>query len=157
MRKGWETWDCAIWRRLRGISSVYINTSREGAKRTELGSFQWCPVTGPEIMSASWKTGSYLWTSEKPFSLWEWRSTGTGCPGRLWSLHPWWCSKAAAHGPGQHAWGGLSRGIGAGDLQRSLPTSTMLWFYDLWSFGDTVSLHQHLLLAEMFPFAADLW
>jgi len=34
-------------KRLRGISPMYINISREGAKRTELGSFQWCPVIGP--------------------------------------------------------------------------------------------------------------
>jgi len=37
-------------RGLRGISPVYINTCKEGAKRTELGSVQWCPVTGPEAM-----------------------------------------------------------------------------------------------------------
>jgi len=24
-----------------------------------------------------------------PFSLWGWQSTGTGCPGRLWSLLLW--------------------------------------------------------------------
>ena len=28
------------------------------------------------------------WTSGKTFSLWEWLSAGTGCPGRLWSRHP---------------------------------------------------------------------
>ena len=31
-------------RRLGGTSSMCINTQREGAKRTETGSFQWSPV-----------------------------------------------------------------------------------------------------------------
>jgi len=33
-----------------GISSMYINTCTEGAKRTEPGSARWCPGTGPEAM-----------------------------------------------------------------------------------------------------------
>lgn len=37
-------------RRLEGISTVYINTRREGLERTEFGSFQWCSVTGSEEM-----------------------------------------------------------------------------------------------------------
>ncbi|GAB0206676.1 hypothetical protein GRJ2_003133200 [Grus japonensis] len=38
-------------RRLRGdLINVYTNTWREGAKKTEPGSFQWCPVTGREAM-----------------------------------------------------------------------------------------------------------
>jgi len=28
--------------------SMQINTCREGKKKTKPGSFQWCPVTGPE-------------------------------------------------------------------------------------------------------------
>ena len=40
-------------RRLKGISSMSINTCREGAKGTEPGSFQWCPVTGPEAMGTN--------------------------------------------------------------------------------------------------------
>jgi len=35
-------------RRLRGVFSMLINTCRKGAKRMDPGSFQWCPVTGPE-------------------------------------------------------------------------------------------------------------
>jgi len=52
MRKDWESWDCFSLekRRHRGILPMYINISREGAKRMEPGSFQWCPVTGPEAM-----------------------------------------------------------------------------------------------------------
>ena len=38
---------------LRGISPKYIYTCSEGAKRTEPGSFQGCPVTGPEATGTS--------------------------------------------------------------------------------------------------------
>ena len=44
-------------RRLRRILLMYINTSREGAKRTEPG---WCPVTGPEAIGANPNTGGSL-------------------------------------------------------------------------------------------------
>jgi len=37
-------------RRLRGISSVSINTWREDAKKTDPGSFHWCTVPGQEEM-----------------------------------------------------------------------------------------------------------
>jgi len=39
---------------------MYITTSREGEKRMESGSFQWCPVTGPEAMGANGNTGGSL-------------------------------------------------------------------------------------------------
>ena len=32
-------------------------------KRTEPGSFQWCPMTGPEAVGTNWNTGGSLWTS----------------------------------------------------------------------------------------------
>jgi len=40
-------------RRLKGILPMYINTQRQGAKRMELGSCQWCPVTGPAVMGTT--------------------------------------------------------------------------------------------------------
>jgi len=40
-------------RRLERTLSTYINTSREGARRTEPGSFQWNPVPGPEAMGTN--------------------------------------------------------------------------------------------------------
>ena len=52
------------------------------------------------------------------FLLWGWPSTGTGCPGRLWSLHSWTHSEATW----TQSWA-----LGWDDLQRSLPTSTTLW------------------------------
>ena len=81
-------------RRLRGILSVPINTWRDGAKRME-SCFLWCPVTGPQAMCTTWKTGGSLWTSRNMFLLWGWHNTGTVFPEKLWSLHPWRYSKAA--------------------------------------------------------------
>ena len=37
---------------------------------------------------APWSRGSSVWTRGRT-SLWGWQSTGTGCPGRLWSLLLW--------------------------------------------------------------------
>ena len=71
-----------------------------------------------------------IWTS--PFLLWGWLSTSTGC---LESLCPWKYSKAIW----TCSWATssrrpcLSRGAGSDDLQRSLPTSTILWLCnDYW-------------------------
>jgi len=69
------------------------NICREGAKKTEPGCFQWCPVTRQGAMGTNWNMGGSLWTSGNPFLLWGSPSTGIGCPGRLWSLCPWRYSK----------------------------------------------------------------
>ena len=39
--------------------------------------------------------GSSIWTCGRTSSLWGWRSPGTGCPGRLWSLLLWRYSRPA--------------------------------------------------------------
>jgi len=68
----------------------------------------------------------------KNFSPWGWRSTGTGCPGRLWILLLWrhsrpaWTRSRAAC----CRWPCFGRGVGRDDPQRSLPTLTILWFCD---------------------------
>ena len=67
-----------------------------------------------------------------PVPWFQWRSTGTGCPGRLWSLLLWrysrpsWtrCCAACCR------WPCLGRRVGLDDPQRSLPTPTILWFCD---------------------------
>jgi len=76
-------------------------------KGTEPGSSQWCLVTGQEATGKNWNTGGFFWTSEKIFFMWGWPCTGTHCPGKSWSLHPWRNSKAR-HGHGQPALGGLA-------------------------------------------------
>ena len=93
-------------------------------------SFQWCPVTGQGAMGTNWSTGSSIWTWGRTSSLWGWESTGTGCPGRLWSLLLWrysrptwmWSSTACCR------WPCFGRGVGLHDPQKSLPTPTILWF-----------------------------
>ena len=69
-------------------------------------------------------------------SLWGWRSPGTGCPGRLWSLLLWrysrpaWIRSCAAC----CRWPCFGRRVGLDDPQRSLPTPAILWFcVILWS------------------------
>ena len=61
-----------------------------------------------------------------------WWSTGTGCPGRFWSLLLWryprpaWTRSCAAC----CRWPCFGRGVGLYDPQRSLPTPNILWFCD---------------------------
>jgi len=66
-----------------------INATKYCVKEMEPGSFQCCPVTGPEATGTNWNTGRSLWVLGNIFSLRGWHSTGTGCPERLWSIHPW--------------------------------------------------------------------
>lgn len=71
-------------RGLGGILSIYLNTWREGTKEAEPGSFQGCPVAGPETLGTDWNTGGSIWTSGNTSLLWGWLSTDTGCLGRWW-------------------------------------------------------------------------
>lgn len=61
-------WYAVLWHS-REILSIYINTWREGAKKTEPGSFKWWPKTGPEVTGKSWSRESFLWTPSNTFSL----------------------------------------------------------------------------------------
>ena len=53
IRKGWESWDCSVWRRIRRSLPTYTNTWTEDIKKSEAGSFQWCPVTGQEAVDTN--------------------------------------------------------------------------------------------------------
>ena len=44
----------------RRISSMPINTQREGTGKTEPDSVQWCPVPGPETTDTKGSTGGSL-------------------------------------------------------------------------------------------------
>ena len=109
---------------------MLINICRVGVRRMGPSSFQWCPATGQGAMGTSWSRGSSVWTWGGTSSLWGWRSTGTGCPGRLWSLLLWrystpaWTRSCAAC----CRWPCFGRRVGLDDPQRSLPTPTILWF-----------------------------
>lgn len=79
-------------RRLKGrILYMYINNWREGAERTEPGSAQRCPVTAAEVTETQEVLSEH---EETLFLLWWWLTICTGCPERLWSLHPRRYSKA---------------------------------------------------------------
>ena len=83
-------------------------------------------------MGTNWSIGSSDWIWGRTSSLWGWRSTGTGCPGRLWSLplrrysRPAWMQSCAACS----RWPCFSRGVRLDAPQRSLPTPTIPWFCD---------------------------
>ena len=78
----------SAWRRKGsgGILSAYINTWREGTKKMEPGSFQWCPHGRTRGNRHNWNTGGSVWTSGNTVLLWGWLSTRAGCPERLRSL-----------------------------------------------------------------------
>ena len=88
MRKGWESWACLAWRRMRGgLINVY-NYLKRGYQQS--GAKLFSVVPGNRTRSSNWSTGSSICTWEKTFSLWEWLNNGIGCPERwLWSLPLW--------------------------------------------------------------------
>lgn len=62
---------------------------------------------------------------------WRWLNASRGCPEKWWSTHLVDVQQPPGRGPGQVALGGPAwAGVLAGpeDLQRSLLTSTVLWF-----------------------------
>jgi len=61
-----------------------------GDKRTRPISFQ---GTRQGETAINWSTGSSAPIREGTSSQCGWQSTGTGCPGRLWSLLLWRCSR----------------------------------------------------------------
>ena len=85
---------------------MYIHTYREGAKKVEPGSFQWCPVTGQEAMDTNWNKAGFFWTSRNIFTI---RVT------EHWNTLP----RETGHGHGKHP-GGPPRAerIGQDDLSR---------------------------------------
>ena len=92
----------------------------------------WLDTRCQGATGTNWSRGSSSWAWGRTSSLWGWQTTGTGCPGRLWSLllcrysRPAWTRSCAAC----TRWPCFSRGVGLGDPQRSLPTPAILWFCD---------------------------
>lgn len=86
--------------------------------------------TGWEAMGTYSSTGNSIWNKKTLFLLLGWPNTGTGSPERLWSLHLWRYPKAMRiwFWVECSSWCCLKKG-GRGrlhDLQRSLPTSTVM-------------------------------
>ena len=109
---------------------MLINVLRVHVRRMGPDSFQWCPVTGQGATGTNRSIGSSIWTWGRTSSLEAWWSTGTGCPGRLWSLLLWRYSKPSwMQSPVQPALGGLTL-AGLDDPQRPLPDPTTLWLCD---------------------------
>ena len=146
-----------------------INILRVGVRRKGPDSFQWCPATGQGAMGTNWSISS-IWTWGRTSSLWGWRSTGTGCPGRLWSLLLWRYSRSTwtFSCPACCRWPCFCRGVGLDDPQRSLPAPNILWFCDSVYAEDTpagLDLSQLACLAGLFsvviPFlhmvCVDIW
>ena len=106
-----------------------INILRVSVNRMGPDSFQCCSVTGQGAMGTNLSTGCSVWTWGRTSLLQGWQSTGTGCPERLWILLFWrhskstWMKSCAVCS----RWPCFSRGVGLDDLQRSLPTPTILW------------------------------
>ena len=104
------------------MSGGWSQTLLSGAQQQDKG--QWAQTEAQEV-----------WTWGRTSSLWGWRSPGTGCPGRLWSLLLWrysrptWTLSCAAC----CRWPFFVRGVGLDDPQRSLPILAILWFCDLCS------------------------
>lgn len=62
MRRDWELGLLSLKKRRlgRGISSVHINTFRDGVKRTGPCCFQWCPVPVQGSVGTKWDTGGSI-------------------------------------------------------------------------------------------------
>ena len=102
----------------------------------------------------NWSIGSFVWTWGRTSSLWGWRSPGTGCSERLWSLLLWRYSRPAWTRCCAVCcrWPCFSRGVGLDDPQRSLPTPNILWFCDLKIPVDTdggTEVNLHLIIYKI--------
>ena len=120
----------------KGFSEVYVKCwfSVRGCAPSCLASLtvSWALVTAWTFL-LSWNTQTArFWTWGRTSSLWGWQSTGTGCPGRLWSLLLWrssrtaWTRSCAAC----CRWPCFDRRVGLDDPQRSLPNPNILFI--LW-------------------------
>ena len=67
MRKGWDTWDCAAWRRQEGSYQCLMDRIQV----IEADSFPWCAATGQGITNTGWNIGSSVQTWGRKYLLSE--------------------------------------------------------------------------------------
>lgn len=89
------------WRRSRRIFLMDIYFWRKGANRTEPGSFSVLLGDSTRVNGHKLEHRIFHSNIRKHFSLWGWLNPATGCPGSLWSLHPWQIQKQSEHTPWQ--------------------------------------------------------
>lgn len=126
--------DSVIWRKQgSGVILSFakcISAWRDGVK-IEAGSLQWCPVRGCEAID-SLKYGKFHLNIRKHHSLWK----------NSWGQGGWALAQLAPGGCGHvpkpirtllwaawSRWPCLSRVAGPDNLQKSLPTSAILWYW----------------------------
>lgn len=115
---------------LGGILSIYISTWKKGTKKTEPGSFHWCPVTGQET-AGTHENRRFLPNIRKHFFIvqvtehWDRLPRGyrVSLLGDIQKLSEHGTCATYTRLPC------LSRAVGPEDLQRCLPTLTILWFF----------------------------
>lgn len=131
-RRGWESWDCSAWRREGSQRTLSMCKNTWGRCKEDGRLFQWCPVTGGNGHKLNHM--KFHWNKINHFLLWGWYN--------YWN---WLFSEVVdsrslgdTQNPTRHSAGqpsapdpAVSRGEGLDDLQRPLPTWTILWFCHL--------------------------
>lgn len=110
--------------------STYTSPWREGIKKREAGSFQWCPVAQEQRQWTHSERGCSPSTSGNAVSLCGWLSTGMGCLGRWWSLPFWRLPKShleIATGDQFLTWAG---GLDQGPPKVPSNPFVILWFHE---------------------------
>ena len=134
--KGWETWDCSAWKRggREGILSLFINICRVGVKwvgQALLSGAKWQNEgqrTQTRTQGVPSEHGKELYSEgDRAQEQAAWGGCGVSFSGDIQNLpgrFPMWPSVQVLLYRTS-----FSRGLGLDELQRSLPTPTVLWFW----------------------------
>ena len=84
IRKGWEIWDCVVWRRLREdhVDTHPLDICKHSVDGIRLFS----------VMPSDWTRDSGHRMEHRKLQ-WEWWGAGTGCPESLWMPGPQRCTR----------------------------------------------------------------